>query len=283
MRAKKILLRWLLPAVLAAAMLLAGSFVPNLLLRRQAERLRQGASAVPVEDVRPYGDDYDNMKNALLGAVRLVETYESQGLEYDYVAPDTAGVEEAFAGFMDFQLQLLDTLSQQGYWLDSLYGMEYGYYEALRGSGSDWVLRTEGDEPYSGEHSVFLVQPEYSVPVRASVFLTPTEYFSPQALWDCLLETYRAYCGLSFTGTQVETNLSAGGSEALDEEAFREGWLEAETVTGASDGAMASNSALFCGFEAVSSDLTFRIQLDVTVWDGGSWNLELRLLENPEG
>ncbi len=284
MKAKKIFLRWLLPAALAAAMLAAGTFVPSLLLRRQAQQLRRGASAVAVEDVRPYGDDYEDMKNALLAAIRLVEEAEDAedyGLQD---AQDAAGTEEAFSGFMDFQRQLLDSLSSRGYWLDSLYNLEYDYYGSVSGSsGEDWVLRTEGYDPYSGEYSDFLVQPEYYVPVRASVYIVPADYFSPQAMWDSLLEAYRDCCDLNFTGTQVETSLFTGVSETLDEETFLDGWLAAGTVVDSADGVMfAGGAPLSCAFSAVSSDLTFRLQLEVTILDGIYWNLELRLQDNTE-
>lgn len=284
MRVRRFICRWLLPVALAAAMLAAGTFVPGLLLRRQAEQLRQGASAVPVEDVRPYGDDYNDMKNALLTSIHLVEN--SSFGQAEYSLDDWSEVEKAVDGCQNFVNDLTMQMSDRGYWMESLLTLEYDYFGSVTDqTGQDWVLRMEGYDVSSGEYSSFLVQPQFYVPVEAQIYLMPLEYFSPQVLWDSLLETYREWCSLNFSSPQVETSFSPGTLESLDEEAFWEQWNNFGTAVEAADAEgnwsvkAVESDDIFCSFSAVSSDLTFRLQMNVTISGGQMWNIEILLRE----
>ena len=64
MKRRNILTAVLLPVLLAAAVLILGTLVPGWLLGRQEEKLRAQANTVPVDAVRPYGDDYDETEAA---------------------------------------------------------------------------------------------------------------------------------------------------------------------------------------------------------------------------
>lgn len=113
MKRRNILTAVLLPVLLAAAVLVLGTLVPGWLLGRQEEKLRAQANTVPVDAVRPYGDDYDEMKQELLGGIRTM--FAQEDCKYEDVAEKD--VSDTVSAALEFLQTWSDRTEQYGVWL----------------------------------------------------------------------------------------------------------------------------------------------------------------------
>ena len=113
MKRRNILTAVLLPVLLAAAVLILGTLVPGWLLGRQEEKLRAQANTVPVDAVRPYGDDYDEMKQELLGGIHAIFALEDN--KYEDVAEKD--VSDTVSAALEFLQTWSDRTEQYGVWL----------------------------------------------------------------------------------------------------------------------------------------------------------------------
>ena len=115
--------RWLLPVLLAVCMLALGALVPGYLLDRQEQELLQSTNTVPVSDVRPYGEGYDQMKVDLMAALAVVGNgyYEDGALSEDYWQSEAGS--QTVEGLNNFLIQWAEESQQP--WLEQLAASEY--------------------------------------------------------------------------------------------------------------------------------------------------------------
>lgn len=281
MRAGRFLRRWLLPVVLAACILGLGALAPGYLLGRQSQALLHSASAVPVEDVRPYGDDYNDMLTDLLAAIRL---QYSDGFGTESPRQDIwndGQIQTTIDQFDTFLSDLSVQVADRGYWLEGLVQLTYeNYYPLTNTQREEWLLSLDCPDLNSGIYSYVVVVPELGVPVLMALDAIPQEYVDPQALWEALVATYQQRCGLVFTDTEVEMSDPRGENEQTMDQQYFQRWLEDHGVfqgetSDAADGAAVSSYR----FGAVSSDFTVALGMRVTEVDGVHWYISVWLSE----
>lgn len=278
MRAGRFLRRWLLPVALAACILGLGALAPGYLLDRQSQGLLHSASAVPVEDVRPYGDDYNDMLTTLLAAIRL-QYSDDFGIEF--TQQDLWNVQTTIDQFDAFLSDLSVQVADRGYWLEGLVQLIYANYSPLTNTQrEEWLLYLDCWDVNSSRYSYVGVVPELGVPVFMVLDAIPQEYVDPQALWEALVATYQQRYGLIFTDTEIEMSDPGGGNEhTLDQEYFQQ-WLEEHGVfQGESPEADGGDTVSSYRFGAVSSDFTLELGMRVTVVDGMHWYISIWLSE----
>lgn len=278
MRAGRFLRRWLLPVVLAAGILVLGALAPGYLLDRQSQALLHSANTVPVEDVRPYGDDYNDMLTTLLAAIRL-QYSDDFGIEF--TQQDIWNVQTTIDQFDTFLSELSLQVADRGYWLEGLVQLIYANYSPLTDPRQEeWLLYLDCWDVNSSRYSYVGVVPELGVPVFMVLDAIPQEYVDPQALWEALEATYQQQYGLIFTDTEIEMNDPRGGNEqTLDQEYFQQ-WLEEHGVfQGEVSDATGGDTVSSYRFGAVSSDFTLELGMRVTVVDGMHWYISIWLSE----
>lgn len=278
MRAGRFLRRWLLPLALAACILGLGALAPGYLLDRQSQALLHSASAVPVEDVRPYGDDYNDMLTDLLAAIRL-QYSDDFGIEF--TQQDLWNVQTTIDQFDAFLSDLSVQVADRGYWLEGLVQLIYANYSPLTDPRQEeWLLYLDCWDVNSSRYSYVGVVPELGVPVFMVLDAIPQEYVDPQALWEALVATYQQRYGLIFTDTEIEMSDPGGGNEhTLDQEYFQQ-WLEEHGVfQGEASDADGGDTVSSYRFGAVSSDFTLELGMRVTVVDGMHWYISIWLSE----
>ena len=284
MRMEPFFRRWLLPVLLAACILMLGALAPGYLLDHQARGLLHSTNAVPVEDVRPYGDDYNEMINALLAAIRL---QNSDGFGIPSSRQDiwdNGQIQATIDQFDAFQSELSVQVADRGYWLEGLMQLTYeSYYPLTNTQREEWLMALDCLDLNSGFHSYVGVVPELGVPLLMVVDTLPQEYVDPQALWDALRATYQQRYGLIFTDTEIEMSDPGGGNEhTLDQEYFQQ-WLEEHGVfQGESPEADGGDTVSSYRFGAVSSDFTVELGMRITAVNDGHLYLAV-WLDQAEG
>ena len=270
--------RWLLPAVLAAGILLLGALAPGYLLDHQVQSLLHSANAVPVEDVQPYGDDYNDMLTALLAAIRL-QNSDGFGLVSDRQDIWNDGqIQTTIDQFDSFMYEFSVQVADRGYWLEGVVQLAYdSYYPLTDARQEEWLLYLDCWDVNSGRYSYAGLVPELGVPVLMALDTLPQEYVDPQALWEALQATYQQRCGLVFTETQVEMSDPQGENEqTLDQQYFQQ-WLEEYGFQLEEPAGEDTDLRQSYRFEAVSSDFTVALGMRVTIVNGEHWYIGLWL------
>ena len=239
MKRRNILTAVLLPVLLAAAVLVLGTLVPGWLLGRQEEKLRAQANTVPVDAVRPYGDDYDEMKQELLGGIRTL--FAREDCKYEDVAEKD--VSDTVSAASEFLQTWSDKTEQHGVWLGNDLVSGYVYLRKITSSASDSYALTldavDGWEPY-GIYSAAVSA--NGIPIYACARMDGADSAVVGYLWQSLRETYQSRCGLSFN-VILKSEYGASTNAADDDAA----------VSG--DGSVRS-------YAAVSSDMSLRLELN---------------------
>lgn len=284
MRMEPFFRRWLLPVLLAACILMLGALAPSYLLDHQARGLLHSTNAVPVEDVRPYGDDYNEMINALLAAIRL---QNSDGFGIPSSRQDiwdNGQIQATIDQFDAFQSELSVQVADRGYWLEGLVQLIYANYSPLTNTQrEEWLLYLDCWDVNSSRYSYVGVVPELGVPVFMVLDVIPQEYVDPQALWEALVATYQQRYGLIFTDTEIEMSDAQGGNEQSLDEMQVQQWLEQygfDPENEAADGAGDMQESY--RFGAVSSDFTVELGMRITVVNDGHLYLAV-WLDQAEG
>ena len=170
------------------------TLVPGWLLGRQEEKLRAQANTVPVDAVRPYGDDYDEMKQELLGGIRTM--FAREDCKYEDVAEkDVSDTVSAASGFLQtWATRRSSTASGSGMTL-------------CRGRSSFKITSSASDsyaltlDVMTGQGPMAFITHPY--PKTVSQSMCASEWMAPTVpvvgyLWQSLRETYQSRCGLSF-------------------------------------------------------------------------------------
>jgi len=248
-----------LPFFLAGFLLAAGALVPRLLLVIQQREFNRDRISVAAEDIHPYGDRYENMKNSLLGAVRLKDRI---GWAYDdmiYAAGQAdwkASFEQRLSraeAFYTLWAEAAPNLLQMGrHWekqAASLLMNPDGGEEAL-------LLIEEADLDY-GTLNLLYFDAGTGALVKGDLDLAAVgDGAGVQELWEGILEAYETQCGLYFGAAQVDE-----GAEDYD--------------------ALVTWESTYIAMHAMSVDLTFRLEMDLYI-DHGEWFFSIELLENDE-
>lgn len=279
MSAGAFLRRWVLPVLLAAAILALGALAPGYLLERQEQKLLSSANAVPVSDVRPYGDDYGEMINTLLAAIRLQNSdgFGSPSSRQDIW--DNGQIQATIDQFDAFLYQLSVQVADRGYSLEGLMQLTYeSYYPLTNTQREEWLMALDCLDLNSGLYSYAGLVPELGVPVLMVLNTLPQEYVDPQALWDALRATYQQRCGLIFTDTEIEMSDSQNESEQPLDQMYVQQWLEKYGFgleSEAADGEEEVQQSY--QFGAVSSDFTVQLGMRVTMVSDGRWYVAIWL------
>lgn len=262
MKRRNILTAVLLPILLAAAVLVLGTLVPSWLLGRQEEKLRAQASTVPVDAVRPYGDDYDEMKNELVSGIRAIFGQE----EYDYEDVSEKEVSDTVDAASEFMQAWSGRTEQYGVWLENDLLPGQVYLQKITSSASDgWALTLDAEidrEPYG----IFAAAVSTSgIPIFMNIRMENIDGDAVRDVWHCLLNTYQSQCGLSFN-----VILESEYGPAVDQ---------------ADSNANVSGDGFVQSYAAVSSDLSLRLELNwesfETKYDSECW-FYVTMTENTE-
>lgn len=279
MSAGAFLRRWVLPVLLATAILALGALAPGYLLERQEQKLLSSANAVPVSDVRPYGDDYGEMINTLLAAIRLQNSdgFGSPSSRQDIW--DNGQIQATIDQFDALLYQLSVQVADRGYSLEGLMQLTYeSYYPLTNTQREEWLMALDCLDLNSGLYSYAGLVPELGVPVLMVLNTLPQEYVDPQALWDALRATYQQRCGLIFTDTEIEMSDSQNESEQPLDQMYVQQWLEKYGFgleSEAADGEEEVQQSY--QFGAVSSDFTVQLGMRVTMVSDGRWYVAIWL------
>lgn len=272
--------RWLLPVLLAVCMLGLGAMVPGYLLDRQEQELLQSTNTVPVSDVRPYGEGYDQMKEDLLATMAVVRNgyYEERELTEDYW--QTGEGSQMTEQLNNFLIRWAEESKQP--WLEQLAASETQNLNLLANDDSQGNNTAVMVERWSEIEELprtwtLMVTSSSGIPAQMEFWVSPQEgYISPQALWDGLWAAYRESCGLTFGPLQVTDGPSQNG--VFEEELFQ---TEIQNFDWTDPG-----MAAYAGFSAVSSDLSFELSLWIAAYgeDGGpgTWDIVIQLSETEE-
>lgn len=272
--------RWLLPVLLTVCMLGLGAMVPGYLLDRQEQELIRSTNTVPVSDVRPYGEGYDQMKEDLLATLAVVRNgyYEERELTEDYW--NTGEGRQMTEVLNNFLVRWAEESQQP--WLEQLAASEDQNLNLLANDDSQGHNTAVMVERWSEIKELpqawtLMVVSQSGIPAQMEFWVSPKEgYISPQALWDGLWATYRESCGLTFGPLQVTDGPSQNG--VFEEEVFM---TEIQNFDWTDPG-----MATYAGFSAVSSDLSFELSLWIAAYgedEGpGTWDIVVRLSETEE-
>lgn len=270
MKVKRFILSVALPLFLAAVILALGTVIPNELLERQKDRVGLQISAVPVSDVRPYGDEYEEMRQSLLTADRVIRNARYGGeLTQEQYAQKSEDAMAAFEAFLERWQQTLGDMDQRLMVLDRMVPSMEEYLSNGQ-MDSDWVLQlTQIDEQY-GYAASYCVDSATGIPLRMEINDRINGYLSPWILWNSLTETYQWQSGLSFgeAAVSMEVNGYAWGAndqDKMEEMTFEAAYYEEYTSV---------------RFVAVSTDLTFRLEMTVDSYYAEEWRIGVNLTEN---
>lgn len=271
MKCKRFLLSVVLPLLLAAGILAAGTLVPNRLLRRQKQEFTRDVAEVPVSDVRPYGDEYEDQKQKLIRSIRLLRN-DHTDLYADYEWNEER--EEGLIAQQEFLTDWAERLSKEGYWLDVLVEMEFQEIDCIMGTEGEKgeVLRLLGIDPASGLLCSIYSELSTGIPVSINLNCSYLEYISPQVLWETLTGVYRERCGLIFGTPMAEGyNEAVGNYTGMNLEEIDNTFLK-----GIEKGIGVNN----CTYSAVSTDFAFRLNFFVSLLNGDEWIIGAELEEN---
>ena len=226
MKRRRILTAMLLPLVLAAAVLALGILLPDWLLRRQETALLGQANSVPMDAVRPYGDDYDETKQELLTTSRMMFGVEPLTFE--------ESSEEEMQNTLHAGRAFLDTWRENaekyGITMDSLLNEGETYLEKVAGEDEDesvWALsiNTLGDIQEYGIYAATMTPSGIPFYTSGNALIGGEE--NSEQIWQALRDTYQSVCGLNFNvtlqtvndrenGVSDQSNLSESGYEGFD-------------------------------------------------------------------
>lgn len=268
MKVRQFLFSVALPLFLASLILALGTLIPSAMLRRQAQGYTKEVSQVEISDVRPYGDSYEETKKNLLNAIHVLDNarYMDEGRSLQMAEKSGHTVTELYAFLENWNLKL----AEEGWVLDVLIdGLTVDVVTWLEDeSGEHQVFHAESYELKSGRRSFFTQDPVTGTPVGMNLNFSRTQEIDPQALSDSLQKVYYEQCGLLFNQLYVDySTLENGQSIDADLDSFQKA---------AELGQMPE-----AHFIALSSDLTFYLELYVGCWDDG-WNICVNLCENTE-
>lgn len=231
-----------LPLLLAALLFAAGTLLPQAAFRRQRQDYFLSSYAVPVEDVHPYGEEYEENKNALLAALRVAEkVFEPLDLE--------ATEDESVSAYLEGRDRLadfFDVLLEYVPWLAAIPQSE------AFSSRQEGPLYGEDSESWQGCISLFNEEyglgssisfdPVTGLPIYVVMYLTSEEEADGQALWEGLLAAYQEVGSITFL---PDSSVGSGTSSGVKD--------QTETDT------MVDASYIYTEMSAVSADGVFRL------------------------
>ncbi len=205
----KRLISVLLPLLLAAFILTAGTMVPQLVFRQQRQDYLNQQRSVPVEDVHPYGEEYEEKKNALLAAIQLLWELDSAGaieeVRLENVDEMTAGVyKNGLSTLSDFYGTLLSYQPDIQAVLDFSANQEYSLIN-LPADESSYMGQIFINQEELGAVSQIFFDLETGLPVYTDLMFQAEE-MEPLELWEALMATYEAVGGIAFNTQSDETN-----------------------------------------------------------------------------
>lgn len=269
MKVRQFLLSVALPLFLASLILALGTLIPSAMLRRQAQGYTREVSQVEIGDVRPYGDSYEETKKNLLNAIHVLDNAHYMDEERSQQMAEKSGrtVTELYAFLENWNLKL----AEEGWVLDVLInGLTVDAITWLEDeSGDHQVFHAESYELKSGRRSYFTQDPVTGTPLSINLNLSLAQGdIDPQSLSNSLLKAYYEHSGLLFSQLYVDyMTLDDGQSIDANLDSFQKA---------AELGQMPQ-----AHFIALSSDLTFYLELYVDRWDD-SWDICAKLCENTE-
>lgn len=247
-----------LPFFLAVIILAAGVLVPRLLLGIQQREFNRDRISVAAEDIHPYGDRYEDMKNSLLGAVHLLDRVSQEYDDMIYAA-EQADWQESF------EQRLSRTEAFCALWSEAapnLLGTDHNWRkQTVRlltnpDGGKETLLLVEEEEAFTGTLNLLYFDAGTGALVEGHLDLAAVgDGAGVQELWEGVLEAYEAQCGLYFGAAQVDEGLDS------DYNAL-EPWADT-----------------YIAMHALSVDLAFRLEMSLYI-DHGEWFASFQLLEN---
>ncbi len=255
----------LITVVLAAALLVLGSALPNWLLQRRSAKYFRTTSQISVSDIHPYGDQYESMKQSLRNTIRYKSAMSGQEWTVapngEMASVDNGDGEEdetnldgsdALSRFDSFLQDWNEALNDESCWITGLEMLGYTNVVPISSqntSQADILMINAID--YSGINptlggSELLLDCSTGAPVYMNLTLSsyddPSKP-SPELLWSCLLSAYRSQLGIQFT--EVSSTASTD-NETEDSSKY-------ESNTSAKQ------------FSALSADQVFRLDVSIQI------------------
>lgn len=272
MKVKRFILSVALPLFLAAVILSLGNMIPNNLLERQKENYIQRLTTVEIDDVRPYGDEYEENRQGLLTSIRVLE--DAHYVDRESTAVQATSIENTMAGFVEFLRLIQSNADAQGQPVELLERLEY-HEEGLisyGSEGSDMVLMLSLVDTETGMLTSCNLDLSTGAPVQLVMAGERADYVSPWVLWDAVCAAYQEHCGIIF-GEPMSRLQADGAEKGANERALMEKLAEKFALN-------AENSTVT--LSAVSNDMTFRLELSMETYEGETWNVALGLRRNDE-
>lgn len=270
MRVKRFILSVALPLFLAAVILALGTLIPSELLEQQKERFGQKVSAVPVSDVRPYGDEYEEMRQNLLSSIRVLrDAHYGSELTGDRMSQISERCWESFYQFLDYWRELTGDWGYYFGGLERLTAVEENYLSS-GAMDADFVLMLGFLDSKYGYYHTFCVDDATGTPMQMEIHCPIEEYFSPWVLWGSLLAAYQEQCGLVFGEAAVSMVVNGYTQGASDQGIMEDMALKA----------VYNEEYTSVRFSAVSNDLTFQLRMAVEAYSGDQWLVVVELTEN---
>lgn len=270
MKVKRFILSVALPLFLAAVILSLGNMIPNNLLERQKENYLQRLTTVEVDDVRPYGDEYEETRQELLSSIHVLE--DAHYVDRDTNAGKAVATETTMACFREFLYMLQTAVNEQGYPMEIIDRLDL-YEESMishDAEGSDMVLMVSCVDSWTGMITASNLDLSTGAPIQFVMAGQMEEYVSPWAVWQGVLAAYQQHCGLIFG--EAVSELEAEGKKA--------GANETEVMEDLAEEYAWSTSNSAVNISAVSNDMTFRLEMCLETYEGEMWNLVINLREN---
>ena len=194
-----------LPLLLAALILAAGALLPQAAFHRQRQDYLNQTQSVPVEEVQPYGEEYEERKNKLLTSIRLLWDIENGGK--GEILPVVDADREITQRYRDGLNRMWDFFALLEEYIP---GFDSGSVKNYPAEEKNWIYAPGDMDNALGQIS--MLQEEYGVcnmicfdldtglPLYMDLYLMAEEGTADSSiLWDGLLAAYEKVSGITFS------------------------------------------------------------------------------------
>lgn len=206
----------ILPLLLAALILMAGAVIPQVAFRRQRQDYLNQRLSVPVEEVQPYGEEYEERKNKLLTSVRLLRLLEDSGKSEVLAIADAD--RETAQRYRDGLNKMWDFFALME---ETIPGFDSGAVKNYPADEKNWIY-APGDMDnalgqigmYAEEYGVYNMicfDLETGLPIYMELYLIMEEETADvSALWEGLLAAYEKVSGITFNSQSPVVDQDGG-------------------------------------------------------------------------
>ena len=203
--------------LLGAGILVVSLLLPKVLLERQRQQAFCEQTAVPVEEVHPYGEEYIPIRSALQKSIRAMETYGREKWNSSYWKENLDSEDDVKTGFE--KLQEFIKLWDEDYWSEiekNGASVESIYVFISEKESNDLMFLpyvSPINEKTTSSNELYF-SPEYGIPISGKVVMDRWALQQKSTIpvtdqiWSGLLQAYVQSVGIPFQEKQQSTDVT---------------------------------------------------------------------------